>query len=173
MGEGKKQGVAAALEIVGPGAPPLAPFQLPLHLTEGAADGVPVPAAAEDKPRGRGRPPGSRNKRTDEMVDYLLARYQSPLVVLAEIYSRSLDVLVAELGCEKIEAFRLQVEAARNLAPYVHQKQPVAVEIDPSGVVRLIIETGARQIAGAGDDDGSGLVIDGRILDDPPAEENP
>lgn len=97
------------------------------------------------------------------------------MVVLAEIYSRPVDVLAAELGCDRLEAFRMQLSAAEKLAPFVHAKQPVAIQIDPSGVVKLIIETAAPELAGDpgdDDDDGAGLVIEGKVLDITPAEGN-
>ena len=62
---------------------------------EGAAsDQLPLwPAAKLDergkhedlKPRGPGRPPGALNKSTSDWVDYIRARYHSPLEMLAEV----------------------------------------------------------------------------------------
>lgn len=176
MADGKKDGLAAALEKVEIGLPALPAHQLPLFASDGAREGEGAAVAGEVEKRGRGRPPGATNKRTEAWVDYLLARYQSPLVVLAEIYARPVAVLAAELGCDKLEAFRMQLSAAEKLAPYVHAKQPVAIQIDPSGVVNLVIQTVAPEAFGdPGDDDddgGGGLVIDGTVLIEPPAEEN-
>lgn len=89
---------------------------------------------------GPGRPAGSRNRRTDEWMEFILARYRSPLVFLAEAYTRPVAQLASELACTREEAFKLQVTAARELAPYLHQKQPVAVNVSGSGVVSLVIE---------------------------------
>lgn len=91
--------------------------------------------------RGPGRPQGARNKRTADFADFILCQYRSPLVVMAETYSRSVGELSAELGCTKQEAFSMQLQAARELAPYLHQKQPVAVNVDSSGVIQLVIES--------------------------------
>lgn len=97
-----------------------------------------------------GRPPGSVNKRTAEWVEYIEARYRSPLVFLAEAFNRPVGVLAAELGCEPLEAFKLQVDAAKNLAPYLHQKQPLAVQVDGKGVVYLQLEDPNAPSDGAG-----------------------
>jgi hypothetical protein len=124
--------------------------QLPL-LPAALAEATAAEAAGEVARRGPGRPPGARNRRTDEWVDYLLGRYRSPLVVLAETYSRPVEVLAAELGCTREDAFKIQIEAASRLAPYLHQKQPLAVNVNAQGVVQLVIETAAMrgQISGA------------------------
>lgn len=119
-------------------------LQLPLLPAPEPADGG--DQAGEAGPRGRGRPAGARNRRTQEIADYLLARYRSPLEGLAAIQGRNVRVLAAELGLEApsfdqlVELLRLQIKAAEALAPYVHQKQPVAVQVDSRGVVQLVIE---------------------------------
>lgn len=90
-------------------------------------------------PRGVGRPPGSKNKNTQEWRDFILGKYTSPLVVLAEAYSRPVHVLAAELKCSLEDAFKLQIAAAKELAPYVHQKMPQAIEAGENGLIHLTI----------------------------------
>lgn len=97
-----------------------------------------------------GRPQGSINKRTAEWVAYIEARYRSPLIFLAETFNRPAIALAAELGCEPLDAFKLQVDAAKNLAPYLHQKQPLAVQVDGKGVVHLVLEDPNAPSDGAG-----------------------
>lgn len=126
---------------------------------------APLPLAAKGKsgPRG-GRPAGSVNRSTEEWARYLLSQYQSPLVVLAELYSRPLDELVDELQAmadkhatvrvgagegaglsvrvarvNPLDVLKLQRDAAVALAPYLHKQQPKALEFDskPRGVVLL------------------------------------
>jgi len=123
-GEIPKSAVARALdqtrdrEIVVPAQ------QLPLVPIEGTDADPKAPA-----PGGKGgRPKGSPNKRTAAMVAYLTTRYAHPLEVLAQIYSRPVEVLAAELGCKKHEAMALQVSAAKEVAPYVSQKLPTLVD---------------------------------------------
>lgn len=104
--------------------------------------------AATQEPRsgGRGgRPKGSRNRSTEAWREFLAHRYRSPLEVMAEIYSRSVGELVAEIGCTKLEALTLQLRAAAESAPYWHQKQPMAMQIDGKGVVQLVLEAPVRQ----------------------------
>jgi hypothetical protein len=118
--------------------------------------------------RGPGRPPGARNRSTLAMLEYLQGQYRSPLVALAETYSRTVDDLVGELGCKKLEAINLQVEAMKASLPYWHAKQPVAVQIDGKGLVTLIIENAVAAGGEAGD---GALLIEGQLLD-PDNEEN-
>ena len=167
--EGEKVGMAAAvaLAISRAGAPLYLPEAMQLPLLPPVEDGE--GAAAGDGKRGRGRPPGARSKRTEEIVAYLERRYPSPLEALAGVYSRNIKVLAAEFGLsaptfdQLVELLRLQIVAANALAPYMHQKQPVAVQVASSGVVSLVINRGA----GEGDQPGPRRpVID--VLPDPP-----
>lgn len=140
---------------------------------------LPTPVAIEDataaeeaaQRRGPGRPVGSKNKRTADWIDFILGRYRSPLLFLAETYSRPVEDLARELGCKPKEAFEIQVAAARDLAPYVHQKQPMAVEVSSQGLVQLVIQTGldapgAVPIVGEVTIEGT-IVTDQQVSDDP------
>ncbi len=162
--EGRKEGLSAAVaEAMEQSTPPVLAEQLPLEVKGDLGETLPGDDQAPAV-RGPGRPPGSRNKSTDQWVDYLLARYRSPLVALAEAYSRPVEELAKELGCSKLEAFTRQVMAAKELAPYVHQKQPVAVQVDSTGVVSLIIHApgaGGQVPAGAGAKVVAGVLVDG------------
>ena len=67
---------------------------LPLRKAKGrAADAQGKDVAT----RGRGRPPGAKNKRTQEWVDHVLSRYPSPLIALSKIAFRPLGDLGDEL----------------------------------------------------------------------------
>jgi hypothetical protein len=107
-------------------------------------------AAAGEGGKAVGRPKGALNKRTSEWVDYIEARYRSPLIFLAECFNRPARALAAELNCEPLEAYKVQVDAAKNLAPFLHQKQPLAVQVDGKGVVQLILEDPSAPSDGAG-----------------------
>lgn len=91
----------------------------------GRLDGI----AAKAAPRGRGRPPGAKNKKTEAIGRYITEQFGDPLVALASIYARATDTIVAELGCKPIEALAIQAKAAAEVAPYVHGKQPVAIDM--------------------------------------------
>lgn len=110
--------------------------------------------------RGRGRPKGALNKSTAWWRDYIVGRFGSPLEALAQIYSRPLAVLVAELQCTPVEAIRLQLEAASRLAPYVHQKLPVQVDLGDRGLVNLTIVMNAANERLAGAQGAGGFTID-------------
>lgn len=111
--------------------------QLPL-IADDREDRAPA-AANDDGPRGPGRPPGAVNKRTADMRDFILSRYRSPLEVLAQTYSRPVAELAAELDCSLEDAFKAQLFAAKELAPYVHGKMPVEVDLKGRGIVPLVL----------------------------------
>ena len=168
MTDGKKLGLSEALAIVGTAntVPGAVAEQLPLlPISKDHGEGAPV-GEDDDGARGPGRPPGSRNKRTQEMADYLMSRYRSPLVILCETYSRPVALLAAELSCSLADAFDFQLKAAKEVALYVHQKMPVAIDVDADGVISLQVVVGDK-IAGEmipGDD---ALVIDADVLNTP------
>lgn len=102
--------------------------------------------------RGAGRPPGAKNKSTKAWTNYLLKKYPSPLEGLASIAFRPLPDLVAELmemtGASAnskghyeryVEMLKIQMGAMKELAPYLHQKQPMAIQGAENGLVNLII----------------------------------
>lgn len=125
--------VAAAMAEAGADAPVERAVQLPLLPAEEVAalpeDPAVRRAALVKGARGRGRPPGAANRKTTDWAEFIQARYTSPLVFLAETYSRAAGDLAIELGCTKLEAFQVQVRAATDLAPYLHGKAPVQVNV--------------------------------------------
>lgn len=137
-GLGTATGIRTAIVEAGPLLPLRDSEQLEL-LTEAGDARTTSSTHVALAPRGRGRKPGSRNKRTEEVRGYLLSRYAHPLEVLAQIYSRPVDQLSAELGCSKKEAAFLQVRAAAEVAPFVEGKMPVAVDITTRGDFTLLI----------------------------------
>ena len=109
-----------------------------------------------------------RNYPTEESVDDVLSRYASPLVRLAEIYSRPIEELAAELGCTRSQALRHQIAAAKVLLPYTAQKQPVATQVDSRGRMMLIIEQPGAASPAAGEKvgewQGDTLIIGGEAV---------
>lgn len=113
-------------------------------------DGEIAPAA--DVPRGRGRPKGSRNKATKELIAYYGAMgYRDPLLFLLETYNRPASVLAAELGCDPLEAFKLQIAAAREVKDYWHQKMPVQIESE-AGLLNIIFQATPGTLIASGID---------------------
>ncbi|PWR24972.1 hypothetical protein [Zavarzinia aquatilis] len=142
----KPSGIEAVVaDMLGEGDEPFQPAaQLPLLAAEVAPDAPPAPAGG-----GRGgRPKGAKNKRTEDWVNFILGRYRSPLVGLAEVFSRPVGELAKELGCKPLEAFQLQLRAMDILAPYLHQRLPQAIQIDNKGLPLLAIGAFAGASAG-------------------------
>lgn len=120
--------------------------------------------AAPGERRGRGRPVGSRNRSTTEWSRFILSRYRSPLIGLAEIASATPAELQAALGGPPVAAgegeagggislqacLSLIMQAQASLAPYLHQKQPLAIDAGGVGMMTIIIQKGdGTQIEGA------------------------
>lgn len=124
---------------------------LPVGLLGEDAAGEPV------KETKIGRPVGSRNRKTKEWVEYCLKRYQSPLVGLLETAARPVEELARELGCSNLEAFDRQMEAMKNVAPYLHQKLPTAVEFTGSEGIPLMLSVSPAMAANVQE---PGAVID-------------
>ncbi len=98
-----------------------------------------APAIERSAERRAGRPAGALNKRTLSWRAHLLARYTSPLETLARWQAMPTRELAMLLGCELIEAARLQIDAAKGLAPYLHERMPLAVNVSDRKVVVLNI----------------------------------
>lgn len=146
---------------------------------------LPLPVAPRADAGKAGRPKGARNRSTDEWVRYFLGQYRSPLTGLAELYTRPLGELVDDLqamadkhktwretkdgghwervAVSPLEVLRLQRDAMVALLPYIHKRQPMALEVDQR--MRGIVVLGSLDTAGAD-------VSDDLALPLPPFEEN-
>lgn len=151
MGGGPKDGLKSALdqavEAFEPDAPAEQVALFPVEALAGLPSGRFDRQAAMQGPRPKGRPPGSVNRATLANRDYILARRRSPLMVLADAISRSVHDLAAELGCSKLEAFDRQISAATALAPYLHGKMPVEVQVSGQGLPVLMLADPAAMAA--------------------------
>lgn len=91
----------------------------------------------------RGRPAGSRNKRTDDFAKYIGQFGQDPAITLMQIQSTPAEVLVErsrQLDPVKRrlsygDAQQLRVRCAEALMPFIHSKKPVAVDATIRGVM--------------------------------------
>lgn len=107
-------------------------------------------AAAAERRRGPGRPAGAKNKNTEAWRNFILSRHRSPLEALAMTFNMTIADLAARLGLKNpptfdqaLELFKVQMTAARDLAPYVHQKMPLAIEGEGGGgLIQLVINQG-------------------------------
>lgn len=145
-------GLATVLQLLGARgeAPGVAGEQVDLFEAD-----APLPLSPRAvEPTGKaGRPAGTRNKSTEEWVKYFLSRHRSPLTALAELYSRPLGELVAELQAiadehsviragqgdgmaayvariSPLDVLKMQQQAMMAVLPYVHRKQPMAIELE-------------------------------------------
>jgi len=100
--------------------------------------------------RGRGRPAGAKNKNTEAWREFLLQTGRSPLEVLQQTFSMSLQKLGVALGKkgdltfdQAVELYKLQLMAAKELAPYIHSKMPTEIiDNGDRGLIQLVINQG-------------------------------
>ena len=123
----------------GVGVPAPDDEQLTLADLLGLPETSALKALREEEAKTGGRPKGALNKRTVEWAEFLLARYASPLEVLCQIANASVVELVASLGCTKLEALQEKRLAALGLAPYLHSKMPVSIDVHNRNFVYLTI----------------------------------
>lgn len=109
--------------------------------------------------RGRaGRKPGSRNKATQEFKRWILSHGQHPAVTLMQIQATPPEILMensrrkytridrngnpVEVTVEMsyAEAQGLRKQCAAELMPFIESKQPVAVDMNFSGLSDLVME---------------------------------
>lgn len=89
--------------------------------------------------RGPGRPPGAKNRKTSEFVEFLERQgYRHPLLVLAETWSRPVDELAATLGCKRLDAFQVQQRALIDSLPYWASKAPLDVKVALPGLTLVV-----------------------------------
>jgi len=123
------------------------------------ADATPLQVAQHARARQRGRPKGSRNRRTDQLEQWLLSMGQHPAVTLMQIQSSAPEVLMEASKRRKVHSFQkdgtpnvvvehMTYEAAQSLRarcadilmPYLVGKKPITVDMTFSGVGDMFIE---------------------------------
>lgn len=177
-----RAGISAALAAIGAGDVPALeeaeqlelvpelPGPLPL-----ASEGRAAKAAGAGERRGPGRPAGSRNRRSEEMIRFLtdVKGYQPPLQVLAETWSRPVRDLAQQLEVDLADAFKLQQAAAMAALPYWHERKPQAIDVTGADAGLLAVFMGSPDAAAGvalmplGPDmrgQGNQGVIDGEIV---------
>jgi hypothetical protein len=104
-------------------------------------------AVLEEARRGRGRPKGSRNKRSSDFAAFILSHGTHPAITMMQIQSTPPEVLVersrqidpVKRRLSYGDAQALRVRCAEGLLPYIESKKPVAVELDTKGDFNLLI----------------------------------
>lgn len=122
---------------------PRAAEQLALApILEGAAAEVlGVVAASGGKRKGRGRPPGAKNRRTVELIAWLERRgHRSPQEWLSSLVNAPTAHLAKALGCEPLDVLKLQTSAAQASLPYWGPKQPTEVEKAITGAIEMVMD---------------------------------
>ena len=159
MGE-TKNGLGTAVELAANGQAGDDAAEMLGNEDWGGAPMLPLgdsPVAAA-KAAGRGRPAGSMNRKTKDLAQYLGALgYRDPALILAETYSRPAGELAKALKCKTAEAYKLQLDAANALMPYLHGKRPTQIELDSKGLPMIQINLG--QPSGQGADRGDSMSI--------------
>ena len=119
-----------------------------------------------------GRPKGARNRTTRDLVKLIEATGRHPILAMAEIVATPIDVIAKTLGCTKLEAAEYHRKVTSDLAPYVSQKLPTAVQVQGADAGMLVINLGG--LAGTGE--GGLRALGGQLVDltaaDPGSEEN-
>lgn len=112
-----------------------------------------------------GRPKGAKNKSTKEWVDFFLSKVkESPLIALGRLYSENTELLARRLCCKRLDALKMQVAAANAVLPYVHQKQPIAIETSSEELPTIQIFTSPtvyQQINNGNNQVKKEIIIDG------------
>jgi len=109
--------------------------------------------------RGRGRPAGQRNLRVQRIADYLLTRYRDPLEGLVQMAALGVEDLAAALGCTKAQAFAEKRLCAMACLPYLHSRQPIAVDVTNRQIVHLAIFDGGEAEAQDVDSGDAGVIL--------------
>ena len=112
--------------------------------TQGELLGLPEPPAvlaARERRKG-GRPPGARNRRTEDVAREVIERMGDPLLHLVAIATADVAELVA-IGLKPQEAIAEKRQAIAAALPYLHQRAPVQVNVEGRSVVYLTVEAGA------------------------------
>ncbi|HEY0149863.1 MAG TPA: hypothetical protein VGB70_12780 [Allosphingosinicella sp.] len=113
---------------------------------EALGAGAPRDAVVAEARR-RGRPPGAKNKRTDDFAKWLLQFGPHPGLTLMRVQGMPTEQLAEVEGCKRIEALDRQIRCAEALLPYFEGKKPVAIDMTARGDFRLVL----GKIEGAGE----------------------
>lgn len=80
--------------------------------------------------RARGRPKGSTNLRNTQVFDYMEAiGHRDPAMTLSLIQTAPVHELAIMLGCDRLDAMKIQISAAKELLPYKYAKKPTDITV--------------------------------------------
>lgn len=94
-----------------------------------------APAVAE---KGRGRPPGSRNKATEELRAFVRAKYGDPGIKLMERVFSDPKALAQALGAPSAwDVFKAQSEWMLRLMPFMWAAMPAELKVQAKGALAI------------------------------------
>lgn len=93
-------------------------------------------------PRRAGRPKGAQNRRTKDMVAFLRANYRDPLIGLAEIANADTLQVAARMDADALAVLKVQAGCFRELAEYMHTKQPRQVDLGDGSLATIVLNIG-------------------------------
>jgi hypothetical protein len=94
------------------------------------------------KRQAAGRPPGARNKRSEDVARFIVEQIGDPLLMLAQLAVMPAAELAAAVGCTTAEALIEKRLAAIAVLPFVHQRQAVAIDVKTHREVSLTLVLG-------------------------------
>lgn len=95
--------------------------------------------AGEPGPRGKGRPPGARNKATEAFRAFVRARHGDPMVKLMERAFADPKTLAAALHMDVGDVWQRQNEILLRLMPFLHSAMPAEVKVTAKGALAVAI----------------------------------
>lgn len=135
--EGVAAKVRAAVEQAGvPGA---AEEQLPLGLDGADEEAGPfgdseIEVAGWACRRGPGRPRGSRNRRSEDLIQWLLRGYRHPLQELMDAIALGPPGLAEAWQIRRADAAALWARLVAEALPYFESRKPVALQVDTRAI---------------------------------------
>jgi|SRR6185312_17440671 len=108
-----------------------------------------------------GRPVGARNKRSEQVARFIVEEIGDPLLVLAQLAVMPAEELAVAANCTTMEALVEKRLAAIAILPFVHRRQPLAVDLTNHSVVHLSIHTGDTASPASGE---GGVTLLGSVV---------
>lgn len=114
-------------------------------------DALPDDAAPATTEKGRGRPPGARNKATEELRAFVRARYGDPGIKLLERVFTDPKALAQALGAPSAwDVFKQQGDWMVRLMPFFWSAMPAELKVQAKGYLAVGIATAPNSLQ-AGD----------------------
>jgi hypothetical protein len=91
--------------------------------------------------KGRGRPKGAKNRKSQQLAKYFIEKYGDPLDALGEIINTPIDLIYEQMVLAQggefknkrvtgRDALEFRQRAIMDVMPYIHGKQPIAIDVN-------------------------------------------